>query len=154
MSRKGQLRNNSWLLVLGVCLFWALSGSALLHLTINKEVPYLTLLTVALLVSLPIALFTAVVVRKTLTAQLLPFLQAAERRSVAQARNEQEWDELERSLQEMVQRAVVDIEELKKSNETRKEMLADVSHDLRHPLTSIRGYVELLRSRWQSISRV
>jgi len=42
----------------------------------------------------------------------------------------------------MVERLKVSIEEAQKNEQSRKELLAGISHDLRSPLTSIKGFVE------------
>lgn len=43
---------------------------------------------------------------------------------------------------EMAERLKKSVEESKKNDENRKEMLLDISHDIRSPLTSIQAYVE------------
>lgn len=43
---------------------------------------------------------------------------------------------------EMAERLRTSVEQLQKEEESRKELLAGISHDIRSPLTSIRAYVE------------
>jgi len=49
------------------------------------------------------------------------------------------------AFDEMAQRLAGSVERDRRAEEARKELIAGMSHDLRSPLTSIRGYVEGLR---------
>lgn len=46
------------------------------------------------------------------------------------------------AFNEMAARLKISVERTRQDEESRKELLADISHDLRSPLTSIRAYVE------------
>jgi signal transduction histidine kinase len=52
----------------------------------------------------------------------------------------------------MADRILDNIEELKKVDSLRRELVANVSHDLRNPLAIINGYVETLQIKGESLS--
>lgn len=56
--------------------------------------------------------------------------------------NEDEFQPVCTSFNEMAERLKNSVEEIKKNEDSRKEMILDISHDLRSPLTSIQAYVE------------
>ncbi len=58
---------------------------------------------------------------------------------------EDELARLESTFQEMAERLAGQLEELRRTDQLRRELIANVSHDLRTPLTSLRGYLETLR---------
>ncbi|HVK55363.1 MAG TPA: HAMP domain-containing sensor histidine kinase [Burkholderiales bacterium] len=55
-----------------------------------------------------------------------------------------EIDRLASAFQEMSERIAKQLRDLERMNEQRRELLANVSHDLRTPLTSMQGYLETL----------
>lgn len=59
---------------------------------------------------------------------------------------------LSRTFGEMAERMTEHLEELKKTDELRRELVANVSHDLRTPITSLRGYLETLYVKADSLS--
>jgi hypothetical protein len=64
-------------------------------------------------------------------------------------------DEIERlgaAFQEMSQRIACQLRALEKVDQGRRELLANVSHDLRTPLASMQGYLETLLLRGDSLS--
>ncbi|MCH8154304.1 MAG: EAL domain-containing protein [Proteobacteria bacterium] len=55
-----------------------------------------------------------------------------------------EIDELGITVEQMSQRIVDQIRQLRHADATRRELIANISHDLRTPLTSLQGYLETL----------
>lgn len=63
---------------------------------------------------------------------------------VAQGRSGDELDELSVSFGQMATRIAQQYEALQHLDNTRRELIANVSHDLRTPLASLQGYIETL----------
>jgi len=66
-----------------------------------------------------------------------------------------EGDEIERlggSFDRMAERLLRQVEELRHLDSLRRELIANVSHDLRTPLTSLQGYLETLRLKDDTMS--
>jgi len=65
-------------------------------------------------------------------------------------------DEIHRlsaSFNTMAERIIQQMQALKQTDATRREMVANVSHDLRTPLASLQGYLETILMKGESISR-
>ncbi len=60
---------------------------------------------------------------------------------------EDELGQLARSFNRMAEKIVANIEELKNTDRLRRELIANISHDLRTPLASIRGYLETIQMK-------
>ena len=60
--------------------------------------------------------------------------------------------ELARAYNRMADTIAANLEKLKQTDNLRRELIANVSHDLRSPLTSIQGYVETLLMKQDSLS--
>jgi signal transduction histidine kinase len=60
--------------------------------------------------------------------------------------------ELARAFNRMAETITANLEKLKRTDSLRRELIANVSHDLRSPLTSIQGYVETLLMKQDSLS--
>ncbi len=56
------------------------------------------------------------------------------------------------SFNDMADTIVSNIDELKRSDKNRREFAANISHDLRTPLTIIRGYVETIQLKDENLS--
>ncbi|MBR2514291.1 MAG: HAMP domain-containing histidine kinase [Halomonas sp.] len=63
-----------------------------------------------------------------------------------------EIDYLGASFDDMAQRIVSQIEQLKEKDAQRRQLIAQVSHDLRTPLASMQGYIESLKLRRDRLS--
>jgi signal transduction histidine kinase len=59
--------------------------------------------------------------------------------------------ELARAYNRMADTITANLEKLKQTDSLRRELIANVSHDLRSPLTSIQGYVETLLMKQDSL---
>ena len=78
---------------------------------------------------------------RRLTATVQRF-KAGDYRQRAQNGTEDEIGQLGRAFNEMAGTIEAQVEALKRTDEARRKLVANVSHDLRTPLTSTRGYVE------------
>jgi signal transduction histidine kinase len=64
-----------------------------------------------------------------------------------------EIDLLTTSFKQMATRIQAQMDQLKNSDKERREMVANVSHDLRTPLATLRGYIETLLLKEEDLSR-
>ncbi len=63
-----------------------------------------------------------------------------------------ELGQLAQSFNRMAETIVANINELKNTDKLRRELIANVSHDLRTPLASIKGYLETIQIRGDKIN--
>lgn len=63
-----------------------------------------------------------------------------------------EMGELAFAFNKMADTIVANMEELKRTDDLRRELVANVSHDLRSPLASIQGYLETIMMKEKSLS--
>jgi signal transduction histidine kinase len=78
-----------------------------------------------------------------------------ERTSYVAARAEgagDEIDELGRTYNEMADRILRQLAELRAVDATRRDLIANVSHDLRTPLASLRGYLDTVLLKYDTLS--
>lgn len=61
--------------------------------------------------------------------------------------------DLSRCFNNMADTVVESMNEIKKSDKLRRELVANVSHDLRNPLSSIQGYLETIQLKGEDLSR-
>jgi len=69
-------------------------------------------------------------------------------------RSDDEVGQLTTAFNHMADTIETNMEELKKNDTLRRELIANVSHDLRSPLTSIQGYIETILMREEKIDPV
>lgn len=63
-----------------------------------------------------------------------------------------EIDRLSRTFDAMAARLVAQLDELEKTDQLRRELVANISHDLRTPLTSLRGFLETMALKQSTLS--
>lgn len=63
-----------------------------------------------------------------------------------------EFGHLASSFNQMADTIVANMAELKRNDDLRRELIANVSHDLRSPLTSIQGYLETILMKEEGLS--
>ncbi|MEJ2726698.1 MAG: HAMP domain-containing sensor histidine kinase, partial [Deltaproteobacteria bacterium] len=68
-------------------------------------------------------------------------------------RTSDEIDRLGLTFQDMAERIEKQMEELKRSDAVRRELIANVSHDLRTPLATLQGYIETLLIKENHLAR-
>lgn len=61
--------------------------------------------------------------------------------------------DLSRSFNNMADTVVESMNEMKKADKLRRDLVANVSHDLRNPLSSIQGYMETIQLKGDDLSR-
>jgi len=104
---------------------------------------------------LAVALLTALVVMTTLTRKLRRLTGVIEQFRLGQFREPRpvpttpppagdELDRLGRAYNEMIEHIGRQMDQIARSQVTRQELITNVSHDLRAPLASLRGYLETL----------
>lgn len=63
-----------------------------------------------------------------------------------------EIDQLDVTFAQMAQRIAEQVDDLKQTDQLRRELIANVSHDLRTPLTALHGYLETLMIKGAELS--
>ena len=67
-------------------------------------------------------------------------------------KSEDDFGQLSKAFNQMADTIVDNIEELKHNDDLRRELIANVSHDLRSPLASMLGYLETIKIKKDSLS--
>ena len=67
-------------------------------------------------------------------------------------RGRDEIDRLSRTFDAMAARLVAQLDELEKTDQLRRELVANISHDLRTPLTSLRGFLETMALKQSALT--
>ncbi|EAZ80841.1 sensor histidine kinase [Algoriphagus machipongonensis] len=113
----------------------------------------------SILITMVVALLIGLVLFGLLTRHLRKIVQAVEQfrdgdlhARVPEAKSESELAVLGNTFNHMADTILGNIEELKKVDSLRRELIANVSHDLRNPLAIINGYVETLQIKGDSVS--
>ncbi len=68
-------------------------------------------------------------------------------------KGDDELTELSYCFNQMADTLVENMEEIKKTDKLRRELVANISHDLRSPLSSIQGYLETIQLRGDKITK-
>jgi signal transduction histidine kinase len=112
---------------------------------------------VALALAAGLAAFAVVTRRlQRLTREVESFAATAQGAPAAEPAATGDGDEIDRlaaAFASMRDRLQVQMAELKRQDELRRELVANVSHDLRTPLTSMQGYLESLARMGDDLSR-
>lgn len=123
-------------------------GSYWMQLTFNS-----------ILITLVVALLIGLVLIAWLTRHLRTIVKTVERfkdgdlhARVPDYKTNSEFAVLGDTFNHMAERILDNIEELKKVDSLRRELIANVSHDLRNPLAIINGYIETLQIKGDSLS--
>jgi two-component system OmpR family sensor kinase len=89
---------------------------------------------------------------RTLTAAMDQFRRGDFREQVALPSSNDEIGRLSTTFKQMAERIRAQMRDLKQVDDTRRELVANISHDLRTPLASLRGYLETLLMKEDSLS--
>ena len=115
-----------------------------------------TIAAVALIYLLILALFTFIYSRITASSITVPLkklcdgtrlLREGDYSARVDLRLKNEFAELQNTFNDMAARIEHEISLRKKSEEDRRQLILDISHDLKNPMSSIQGYAELLMTR-------
>lgn len=114
----------------------------------------------SILITMVVALLIGLVLFGLLTRHLRKIVQTVEQfkdgnlqARVPKAKSDSELAVLGETFNHMAETILGNIEELKKVDSLRRELIANVSHDLRNPLAIINGYVETLQIKGENISK-
>ncbi len=99
-----------------------------------------------------LVLFTLLTRRLQLVARSVREFEQGKYDTRLKASAKDEIGELARAYNRMADTIAANMEKLRQTDSLRRELIANVSHDLRSPLTSIQGYVETLLMKQYSLS--
>lgn len=127
----------------------SLLGSFWMKLTFNS-----------ILITLVVALLIGLVLIGWLTRHLRKIIKTVEQfkdgdlhARVPESNSNSELAVLGNTFNHMAEIILTNIEELKKVDSLRRELIANVSHDLRNPLAIINGYIETLQIKGDNLSK-
>jgi signal transduction histidine kinase len=127
----------------------SLLGSYWMKLTFNS-----------IFITLVVALLIGLLLISWLTRHLRKIIQTVEQfrdgdfnARVPESNSESELSVLGNTFNHMADTILTNIDELKKVDRLRRELIANVSHDLRNPLAIINGYIETLQIKGDKISK-
>ena len=118
----------------------------------------------AIIVSLLIASFAGLFIFRHITRRLQQmasgmeqfkqnnFKQSIELPARFDGRPGDEIDQLGSSFREMSERIILQVKQLEHNDSSRRELVANVSHDLRTPLASMQGYLETLSLKSETLN--
>jgi signal transduction histidine kinase len=115
---------------------------------LNQEL--ITIILEAVIIGVAIAAVLSFIISKPLLQPIIGMTKAAEAMAGGDFSRKIDVDSddeigiLAQTFNDMAQRLMTTLEEIKKSETLRREFVANVSHELRTPLTSIRSYAETL----------
>jgi signal transduction histidine kinase len=114
----------------------------------------------SILITLVVALLIGLVLIGWLTRHLRKIIHAVERfrdgdmaARVPESKSDSELALLGNTFNHMADTILNNIDELKKVDSLRRELIANVSHDLRNPLAIINGYIETLQIKGDKLSK-
>ncbi|MDG1276095.1 MAG: HAMP domain-containing sensor histidine kinase [Algoriphagus sp.] len=127
----------------------SLLGSFWMQLTFNS-----------ILITLVVAFLIGLVLISWLTRHLREIVRTVEKfkdgdlkARVSESNSKSELAVLGNTFNHMADTILNNIEELKKVDSLRRELIANVSHDLRNPLAIINGYIETLQIKGENLSK-
>ncbi len=127
-------------------------GSSLVAETLRDSL-IITVSVVAVLGLLAFFLVTRRLEKLTQTVQAFGSELAGSRAGIrAEVASRDEIGELARSFNQMADTIEANLRKLETADRTRRELIANISHDLRNPLASIRGYTETLLEKDETLS--
>ena len=114
----------------------------------------------SILITLVVALLIGLVLIGWLTRHLRKIIQTVERfkdgdlnARVPESDSNSELAVLGNTFNHMAETILTNIDELKKVDSLRRELIANVSHDLRNPLAIINGYIETIQIKGDNLSK-
>jgi signal transduction histidine kinase len=114
----------------------------------------------SILITLIVALLIGLVLIGWLTRHLRKIIQTVERfkdgdlnARVPESDSNSELAVLGNTFNHMAETILTNIDELKKVDSLRRELIANVSHDLRNPLAIINGYIETIQIKGDNLSK-
>jgi signal transduction histidine kinase len=114
----------------------------------------------SILITLVVALLIGLVLIGWLTRHLRKIIQTVERfkdgdlnARVPESDSNSELAVLGNTFNHMAETILTNIDDLKKVDSLRRELIANVSHDLRNPLAIINGYIETIQIKGDNLSK-